>query len=494
MLNKSFNERDIYNIFSANNINKEIISFDEQKIQIISFGTLNKFEGPDFKDAHVIIDGIKYNGDIEIDHDISDWRKHGHFLNPKYNKVVLHICYNNSQKIKYVISQSKRKIPTITFEQLFQEKFYNNISNNISDLLVKQQPYIYCSNLNHIIDQKQKYSILVKKGADRYNNKVKKYFNRLKELSFLYHEFINEPVIKYNFERDFYTKNFAAQDFANTEIWEQLLYESIMEALGYSQNKLMMKNLALNLPLSFIKKHFDLQNRTIFLQQAEAMLHFIAGFHRNVNHKDDYFFQIINIHKQIRLNFDFKTYRRDNWNFGKVRPQNSPFIRIAGAARILEKLFFDNLFANIIKKFNEIRSDNTLAHSLKSLFIIKAEGYWKNHSDFGIPSSEEIDYFVGAMRSDDILINVIFPIFSLYFEIFNLPNLAKRSFNLYVNYMTKSDNSVINNMAKALKFTDTSSAIIQQGFLELYKNYCTNILCYDCEIGKIVFDITDIEL
>jgi hypothetical protein len=49
-------------------------------------------------------------------------------------------------------------------------------------------------------------------------------------------------------------------------------------------------------------------------------------------------------------------------------------------------------------------------------------------------------------------------------------------------------------MAKALKFTDTSSAIIQQGFLELYKNYCTNILCYDCEIGKIVFDITDIEL
>jgi hypothetical protein len=60
--------------------------------------------------------------------------------------------------------------------------------------------------------------------------------------------------------------------------------------------------------------------------------------------------------------------------------------------------------------------------------------------------------------------------------------------------MTKSDNSVINNMAKALKFTDTSSAIIQQGFLELYKNYCTNILCYDCEIGKIVFDITDIEL
>lgn len=494
MLNKSFKEHDIYKLFNTQHINKEILSYNDQKIIIENFGSINKSDGPDFRDAFVMIDGLRYNGDIEIDYDISDWKHHGHFLNPKYNKVILHICFTNKKKISHVTTQSKRKIPSITFEKLFLPKYYNEITNNIQDIVNQQTPYIYCGNINKIIQEDIKFKYIVKKGAERYNNKVRKYYKRLKELAYIHLNFVNEPVVKYNFDDDFYSKKFSTSDFNNDRIWEQLLYENVMEALGYSQNKLMMRNLALNLPLSFIKDNFDLNDRDTFIKEAEAYLHFIAGFFKSAPNKDEYYKELFDLHHKIRLKFDFKTYRRDNWNFGKQRPQNSPFIRIAGAARFLSRLIFDNMFHNIIKKYNEIHSDEVLSQSIKNLFVIKADGYWKYHNDYGETTKEPMEFFVGSMRADDILVNVIFPLFSLYFEIFNQPDLAKRSFTLYTKYEAKTDISMISNMSKALNLTDIKPAIIQQGLIELYKNYCLNTLCYDCEIGKIVFDITDIEL
>ncbi|HOJ36632.1 MAG TPA: DUF2851 family protein [Ignavibacteriales bacterium] len=499
MLNKTFKETDIYKLFNVKHFNQTITAFNGQEIKIENFGSINKSDGPDFRDAFIIIDGIHYNGDIEIDYEISDWKKHGHFLNPKYNKVILHICINNPKKIPTVTTHSKRKVPSITLEQLFQQKYFNEILTNIDNLISKDTPYIYCGKINNAIKQDIKYKYIVKKGAERYQNKVKKIYTRVKELAYINLNYANEPVVKYNFDKDFYLRTFSSSEFNKDEIWQQVLFEFVMEALGYSQNKLMMKNLALNLPINFIKQNFDFTDRGKFIKQAEAYLHFIAGFYKSTSDKkefvkDDYYNELFKLHHKIRLNFDFKTYRRDNWNFGKQRPQNSPFVRIAGAARFLATLLIDNLFAKIIKKFSEIHHDDVLANSIKNLFIVKADGYWKYHTDYGIETKEPIEYFIGSMRADDIMVNVIFPILNLYFEIFNQPELAKRAFNIFTTYQAKSDISVISNMAKSLNLTETNLAIIQQGLLELYKNYCLNTLCYECEIGKIVFDLTDIEL
>ena len=64
---------------------------DRQSVQIIQPGQWNHFEGPDFKDAHIKIEGIDRFGDIEIHLAESQWMAHKHYLQSAYSNVVLHV-------------------------------------------------------------------------------------------------------------------------------------------------------------------------------------------------------------------------------------------------------------------------------------------------------------------------------------------------------------------------------------------------------------------
>lgn len=68
-----------------------LVSHSQKKIQIISPGRWNQFEGPDFREAEVIIDGERIIGDIEIHFHPDDWFRHGHNDNRNFSGVVLHV-------------------------------------------------------------------------------------------------------------------------------------------------------------------------------------------------------------------------------------------------------------------------------------------------------------------------------------------------------------------------------------------------------------------
>ena len=114
--------------------------------------------------------------------------------------------------------------------------------------------------------------------------------------------------------------------------------------------------------------------------------------------------------KQI---YDGKTFDETQWHFFKLRPQNFPTVRIAGGTRILKKLMYGNLIEIMIKKIREIRHLPVLVNSIRSLYVIKSEGFWQKHYVFDKPSNTEIKYFVGASSADEMVINVILPFFSI---------------------------------------------------------------------------------
>ncbi|MCR5184364.1 MAG: DUF2851 family protein [Opitutales bacterium] len=62
-----------------------------KKIEILKAGEWNHFEGPDFKNAELRIDGKIVFGDVEVHFYASDWRAHHHEHNPAYGNVVLHV-------------------------------------------------------------------------------------------------------------------------------------------------------------------------------------------------------------------------------------------------------------------------------------------------------------------------------------------------------------------------------------------------------------------
>ena len=60
-------------------------------IRILSVGTHNHDQGPDFLNAEVELDGVQMRGHIELHLRSQDWYAHGHQHDANYNPVILHV-------------------------------------------------------------------------------------------------------------------------------------------------------------------------------------------------------------------------------------------------------------------------------------------------------------------------------------------------------------------------------------------------------------------
>ena len=71
---------------------KELMTTDNQLVEIIDPGLHNRHAGPDFFNAKVRINGTLWVGNVEIHQKSSDWYAHGHHLDKAYDNVVLHVA------------------------------------------------------------------------------------------------------------------------------------------------------------------------------------------------------------------------------------------------------------------------------------------------------------------------------------------------------------------------------------------------------------------
>ncbi len=70
-----------------------------KRLQTLSPGRINDFDGPDFLDVAILIGGSIAVGDAEFHRKTSDWIKHGHSDDPNYERVVLHIAFENDAEL-----------------------------------------------------------------------------------------------------------------------------------------------------------------------------------------------------------------------------------------------------------------------------------------------------------------------------------------------------------------------------------------------------------
>ncbi|MFN1836214.1 DUF2851 family protein [Balneola sp. MJW-20] len=66
-------------------------STDGRQIRILDPGTHNCTTGPDFRNAHILADGIDLFGDVEIHLSANHWYEHKHHKDPNFNRVILHV-------------------------------------------------------------------------------------------------------------------------------------------------------------------------------------------------------------------------------------------------------------------------------------------------------------------------------------------------------------------------------------------------------------------
>jgi len=64
---------------------------DGRRVEVLHPGLWNLAGGPDFRGAHVRLDGADRYGDIEVHFHAADWRAHQHQANPAFAAVMLHV-------------------------------------------------------------------------------------------------------------------------------------------------------------------------------------------------------------------------------------------------------------------------------------------------------------------------------------------------------------------------------------------------------------------
>lgn len=482
-------EEKLYDIWKSQSFNSDLKTVTGDDVTVLDCGVMNEdTAGPDFKNARIRIGNLVYVGDIEIDCDYQHWKAHGHNIDNKHNKVILHASYLNTHNQQYVYTKDGRRVPTVCLSRFVNTDMFQGLKQTLKTS--DKSNSLKCAHTTADVEYKIKKEFISQLGFERFKKKCDRVYNRLKELAFLKQLKINEPIIRYDLKPEFDEKKFNNEDFRDKSIWEQLLFEMVFEALGYSQNKSIMLKLAQSVRIDFLK---DLSNEKDFLVNSESALFNIGGIGPKLDDaskaQSEYITKIEEAWESIKKSYDGKTFDETDWHFYKLRPQNFPTVRIAGGTRFLKSLLYENLLSDITKKFIEIRNLNILANSLRSLFVIKSDGYWRKHYIFEKSTKEPIKYFVGAGRADEIVVNVVLPYFSVYFDMFSKGDLAKKVVKTYNVYVQRSDNKIVREVADALDTPEfLKKTVMTQGMLELFRNFCSKKRCLECEIGKTVFN------
>ncbi len=488
-------EKLLYEIWRENNFTKNIHTAKHQEIEILEAGESNKdLAGPDFLNAKITINNIKYKGDIEIDTWHSDWKSHGHYLHNKYNKVILHVVLSNERFKPFVYTQDGRKVNSVCLYNIIKDDYKSAIRDAIKSERNNRGFAMPCSEYNDSVVQKDKLNFLLELGIERFNHKEKRILKRLKEMIYLKQMNIREPIVRYDFSEEFLNKKFSTDEFNEPLIWQQLLYEMIFEALGYSKNKEMMGNLAKAVNLKFL---YELEHTSNFKMVIESSLFSVSGIiEKNYSSLDEktaeYLRTLTETWTSIKDKYDGAYFNNTKWHFFKLRPQNFPTVRIAGGSRILDRLMKDNLFEKILLTFSNGDRPKKSVTMLRDLLIVKADGFWSSHYVIGKDSNVDIKYFVGISRADEIIVNVVLPIIAVYFELFMNEDASRRVKDLYLNFRQKSSNQVANQVSGTLGLGDPNiRSVYTQGMIELFRNYCVKEKCLQCKIGKEVFQVEE---
>jgi hypothetical protein len=485
-------EKFLAEIWKKQNFINNLVTKDSQKIEIIDSGLENtELGGPDFKNARIKIGNLTYLGDVEIDSYHSDWKSHGHNINKNYNKVILHLVLENESNQSSVFTQEGRKVQSICLSKFLNSDLQSNIHQAILSERDNRATKLRCDEINELLGSQEKLDILYELGVTRFRLKCTRILERLKEISYINQLTFKEPMVKYTLDENYFNKKFTEDDFIDKDIWNQLVYESTFEALGYSKNKEVMFKLAKTADINYLKKFENEPDYEIVL---ESILFNISGLIPDVSKLPDevsieYARKLKEIWANLHYKFDGKTFHSAQWNFMKLRPQNFPTIRLAGGSWIIYKLLKEDLFSKILNIVKRTTDHKKIISELRNILIVKSEGFWKTHYVFDQTAKIPLNYFLGLSRVDEIIVNVLLPAIAVYFEIFGKKEYSERAVIIYANYYQNSENNLVDEISKILNLNDAwKRSVLYQGMIELFRNYCSKDRCLECSIGQKIFN------
>lgn len=400
----------------------DMVTVDGERVDVVDVGMLNKDSGPDFFNAKIKIGNVMWSGNVEIHVRASDWKRHGHDQDAAYDSVVLHVVQVSDARIH---SRDGRLIPQLVMACApdFAIK-YREMVNDVTRELPCAREVL---SLPDILLT----SWFTSLGYERIQSKAERIHALLK---------------------------------AGNGDWAEAVYITLARALGFGTNAEPFELLARSTPLKVLMKHSD------ELSYIEAILFGQAGLIPEQAGNDFYVENLRSTYAFLAQKYGLKPNPGIAWKTGRMRPQNSPYRRIA----ILAEIVYQGLYFS--SKFIDANSEK----ELRALFNFNLMGYWARRYTFGAPNAAS-PHALSHASVTILIVNTVAPIIFAFGEQTANEKLQEKAVAL-LESLAPERNSVVDVFTRAgIKAPD--SAFFSQAFIQLKREYCEPRKCLFCRIG-----------
>lgn len=379
--------------------------------QVVYPGRRTGEAGPDFHDAILALpDGSLLRGEVEIHLESGGWEHHGHQRDPAYDRVLLHVVL--AAAAPTFTSQGK---PVLTLElagRLTSKRSHEparTAESPAGDSGTAQLSYVVAPCQQHLPRRAPAglQALLHSLALERFQTKQAVFEGELA---------VYEP--------------------------EQVLYAGLLEALGYSRNRVPFRGLAALAPLVALPRRAE---------AIERLLLEMAG--------------LIQGGQAVQAGVCAQPLDASEWQTVGVRPDNWPARRITQFATILARLRPGSLLDELLGPLSEAGPLD--AKSLRD--------------EWGRMLRE-----VGPQRANAMAINVLLPFAAAYGQAtcqFGLSELAVEAFlafpaagaNQVTSYMRRT---ILGPLANA-----ATNAPGEQALLHVWDRWCHEKVCAVCPLG-----------
>ena len=265
---------------------RPLLTTEGESVEVIDPGQANRNQGADFFNAKVKIGQTVWAGYVEIHVKASDWFRHGHHEDARYNNVVLHVVQTADAQ---AVTQDGKALPTLQID------FPAHMLTRYQELC-QTDDYPRCHRVVASIPSLKVHSWMEQLLAERLDGKSARILKRVKE---------------------------------SRGDWEQAAFATLARSFGFGINGELLEEWAAHVPLAAAAKHRNnlLQVQALFLGTAGLIGH--LGPHDGCDAQKAEAEYAYLAHK-----FSLPAPPPFLWRYLRTRPYNFPHVRILQLAAV----------------------------------------------------------------------------------------------------------------------------------------------------------------
>lgn len=402
---------------------------DGRVLEVLDPGVHNRDAGPDFSGARIRLTTLtpsgsveaveEWVGNVELHVRASDWYRHRHDTDPAYDRVILHVVRDSDRAV--YTSQGK-EVTQCVLRYPMEQDYLGLLLSSAREM---DSPLRTMRCARQLVDMP---SLLTAGWRDALLGQrmecKREGIGRLLALT----------------QND----------------WEQAFYISLARNFGFHTNSAPFEQLAIQTPLSYLRKHRD------SLFQLTALLLGQSGLLDGEGEKSSDEALLYKEYRFLRAKFGLTPVERGLWKLGRIRPQNAPTTRIRQFAALIHGSEF--LFSRLMESVGDAGGIDAL------------RGQFDLGADFA-PA-------LGRASIDILLINTVLPY--RYAHALSVHDRAEaaRVLRLMAD-IPAEDNSIIRQWR--MLGQSVRNAADTQSLLHLYQTYCQPQACINCDVAYRIF-------